>query len=128
MSYEFYKIMHFIAIFAVFLGLGGAIMGQLLHKGPKYPEKKVTAITHGVGLLLILVSGFGLLARLQIAGNTPGWIWVKLLIWTGLGAMLAVVHRFPSKSKIWWLLTLTLGFLAIITVTYKHFKFHLVFV
>jgi uncharacterized membrane protein len=119
MSYEFYKIIHYLAIFAVFLGLGGAIMAQMLNKGPKYPEKKIVAITHGVGMLAILVSGFGLLARLGVVGNTPPWVWIKLTIWLGFGAMLALVHRFNQKSKLWWILTLVLGFAAILTVIYK---------
>lgn len=119
MSYEFYKILHLIGVFAIFLGLGGAAMAQLLHKGPKYPEKKLTAITHGVGLLVVFVSGFGLLARLGVFGNTPGWVWLKLLIWMGFGAMLTFMHRFPQKAKLWWLITLLLGVLAILTITYK---------
>ena len=118
MTYEFYKTLHFIAIFAVFLGLGGALMAQMLYKGPKYPEKKITAITHGVGMLVILVSGFGLLARLEL-GSTPGWIWVKLLIWLGFGALLSLIHRFANKAKLWWIITLALGLLAILTVTHK---------
>lgn len=119
MSYEFYKILHFIAIIAVFLGLGAGIMAQMLNQGKKYSAKKWSVITHGVGLVVVLISGFGLLARISNGEGTPNWIWIKLLVWLALGGILALISKFPEKSKLWWFTTLALALVAILTVVTK---------
>ena len=47
---------------------------------------RLLRIVHGVSLLLILVAGFGLLAKLGLAGSWPLWVTVKILVWLALGA------------------------------------------
>ena len=61
--------------------------------------RKLVFISHGVGILFVLVSGFGLLARLGLTQNIPGWVFGKLTIWVILGAAVALVKR---KGHIGW--------------------------
>jgi hypothetical protein len=90
-SIEFYRILHFIGIFLVMSALGATVAVKDEGAVPRGP----VAAAHGVGLLLLLVSGFGMLAKLGI-GAPPPWALAKLGVWLVLGAMLAVARRRPD--------------------------------
>jgi hypothetical protein len=47
-------------------------------------------------LLLILFSGFGLLAKLGLMSTVPLWVWLKLVLWLVLGAAVAAIRRARS--------------------------------
>lgn len=93
MSYEFYKIVHITGVIMVFLGLAG-ILGLRL-AGPNLPAgpRRLFVITHGVGLLMAFVAGFGLAARLNMFQNLPMWVWAKIVIWLVLGGALTLAKR-----------------------------------
>ena len=112
-SIEIYKIIHLLGVMMVFLAFGG-IITHVANGGMKqHGFRKTVAITHGIGLVLSLVGGFGLLARLGIvSGGLPGWVWVKLAIWTVFAAMIGVVVRKPALAKPLWLVLLALGAFA----------------
>lgn len=93
MSYQFYKILHFVGLAAVLTALSIRIGG-----GERM--KKATGIVHGVGMLIMLVGGFGLLARLGLH-SFPGWVWAKLALWVILGGSLALISRQKSPAGTW---------------------------
>lgn len=99
MPYEFYKVMHLLGLIALFLGFGGVLVNAYAGQTLVGSAKKMAFILHGVGLLLILVSGFGMAARLGLVSGLPGWIHAKLTIWVLLGAGIAVAKR---KGAIGW--------------------------
>ena len=109
-SYSVYKVVHLVGVMMVFLALGAVVM-HVINGGTKaHSFKRSLAITHGVGLLLSLVGGFGLLARLGIVqGGLPGWVIAKLVIWTLFGAVLGLIYKLKSAAKPIWILTLVLG-------------------
>ncbi|RMH68929.1 MAG: hypothetical protein D6685_01670 [Bacteroidetes bacterium] len=120
MSYTFYKVLHLLGVMMVFLALGGALVRSRL------PEqtaswKKLIAITHGVGLLVLLVAGFGLLARLGVFWPMPAWALLKIVIWLLVGGLIALINRKPDSGPVWWYLTLVLGLLAAYLALYKPF-------
>ncbi len=120
MSIQFYKIMHFLGLFMLFSGLGGQFLQSLNGNDPKQmPGRKWAAILHGVGLLLVLVAGFGLLAKLKLP--IEGWVIAKLLIWLAFGGVGALASRKREASGLLWLITLCLGATAAYLATYKHF-------
>ncbi len=107
LSYEVYKAVHILGIALLLMSLGGTA----LHNGgdrESNKQRKRVAITHGVSMLLILLGGFGMLARL----GTPNafavpWVHPKLLIWLLMGGALAILNRKPNLSGIlWWILPL----------------------
>ncbi len=112
-SYSIYKIIHLTGVLMVFLSLGGVAM-HAINKGTKdHSWKKPVAITHGLGLLLSLVGGFGLLARLGVMhGTLPGWVLTKLGIWFTFAILIGVLIRKPSLAKPIWVLTILLGGVA----------------
>ena len=67
------------------------------------PAKKFSFIAHGIGLFLILLSGFGLLARLGLVRELPGWIYLKLAIWLYFGVAIALIKR---KGHLGWIMYL----------------------
>ena len=111
-SYSAYKIIHLLGLMMVFLSLGGVIMRGINRENPLHSWKKGIAITHGIGMVLLLIAGFGLLARLGIAGNIPGWAWLKFVIWLVLGGMLVIPRKLPEMAKSMWWVALLLGSIA----------------
>jgi uncharacterized membrane protein SirB2 len=106
MSYTTYKILHLFAIFFVFLSLGGLTLRAMDHgdKG-KSRARRLAGITHGLALILVLVSGFGLLARLGVQHDWvfPPWVWAKLIIWLLLGASVAFIRKKEWHRALWWI-------------------------
>ena len=99
MPYEIYKILHLAGIFLLTTGLVGVLTLAWAGHGVTGKVKTFAFITHGTGLLFLLVSGFGLLARLGLAREMPSWVYVKLLIWAIFGGFIALLKR---KGHIGW--------------------------
>ncbi|MBY0472246.1 hypothetical protein K2X30_13855 [bacterium] len=110
-SYPVYKIVHLVGVLMIFLALGGAATHAINNGGgKKHAWRKSIAITHGMGLVLSLVGGFGLLARLGIVhGGLPGWVLVKLGIWTAFAVLVGVLPRKPQWAKPIWVGMILLG-------------------
>jgi hypothetical protein len=83
MDINTYKLLHVIGIIVLFVSLG-----MMLGAGK---SMKSAACGHGIGLILILVSGFGLSAKLKL--GFPAWMMGKLAIWLALGAVMVLIKR-----------------------------------
>lgn len=99
MPYEFYKYLHFLGLFTLFFAFGGVLISAYSGQTLTPAARKMAFILHGFGILIILVSGFGLAARLGLVGGLPGWIHAKLGIWLLLAAGIALAKR---KGHIGW--------------------------
>lgn len=117
MDITIYKLLHVLGIFLVFQGIGAAVV--LAGAAPGSPWRRASIIGHGIGLLLILVAGFGMLARLGIIAATPGWVWVKLVVWVVLGALPFVLRRYPGATRWVWGSAIGLGVLAASMAIFK---------
>jgi hypothetical protein len=62
-------------------------------------------------MLLMAVSGFGMLAKLGLMAALPGWAYVKMLIWLLLGGAVTLVKR-----KAGWGLSLLSGLALLATL------------
>ena len=91
----------------MFMGLGGIAL-HVANGGTKASNtaRKLLASVHGAALFVILLGGFGMLARLKLVqgGGLPGWIYLKLAIWVIMGAMGTVMYRAPKVAR--WMLVL----------------------
>lgn len=107
MTYEFYKVLHLFSIALVLVSLGGITL-HVMNGGSKASNgnRKLVMMTHGIGLLLLLVSGFGMHAKLGLPG-LPLWLLGKLIIWLLFGGMVAIIYKKAGcTAKIWWLIPL----------------------
>jgi hypothetical protein len=116
MSPLFYKTLHLAGILMVFLAYGGLIV-RALYAPEDRSIRRMGAITSGIGLLLLLVSGFGLIHKLEFGFQT--WNLLKMLIWVVLGGMIVVINRQPRYAPYLWWITIILGLLATVLAFYK---------
>jgi hypothetical protein len=122
--YETYKVVHLVGIIFAFAGLGG-LMLTVANGATKQTSKvrKLIGISHGVAMFVVLLGGFGLLARLKIVHGAafPGWVWGKLIIWVLVSALLAVPYRKPELARPLFFLLPVLGGVAAWLAIYKPF-------
>ena len=124
MSHPFYEFIHIIGLVMLFSALGGTAVRVLLPPPVEGPgPRRSLGIVHGVGAFLVLLGGFGMLARLGFmhGGSFPGWLWVKLVVWGMLAAAPFFVRRRPALARpLLWSLPV-LGGIAAYAVIYKPF-------
>ncbi len=121
MSYSLYKVVHLLGVFIVIMAMGGAIVLGTANEEARSRWKKLAMITHGSGLALALLGGFGLLARMGISGMWPGWVFVKVLIWLTLGGAATLALRVPRFSTPLWWGSILLAGVATYMANYKPF-------
>jgi hypothetical protein len=101
-SYSAYRVIHLVGIFLLLVVLGGAARAGRAAAGDTTREavraRRLAAGLHGLALFIVLLGGFGLLARLGIVHGTewPGWVWAKVVIWLVAGGLIVVPRRKPG--------------------------------
>lgn len=121
-SYQIYKLLHYAGIMMLFAGLGGILISHYASAaGIKGKAKMLAMMSHGVGLIFILVAGFGMLARLGITGGLPGWIYAKLAVWLFLGAAATLAKRKASNAWMFLALFVFAGVTSAYLAMYKPF-------
>lgn len=119
-----YKILHITGIAMVIMPLGGLMMHNVTNPNPlPDQQRRLVGITHGVGLLLLLVAGFGMLAKM---GKTSpetwgGWVYAKLVLWLLLGASLALLRRVRNLAALAWFALPALVLIAAYLALFKPF-------
>ena len=121
-SHSFYNVVHLIGIALVVSALGATAI-HAFNGGSRQTNRAraLVAALHGAGALLILVGGFGMLARLGFShgGMFPGWLLVKLGVWVTAAALLFVPYRRPALARPIYLLIPALVGLATYMAVYK---------
>ena len=120
MDPNFYQVLHIVGISMVFLGYG-ALLARSMAAPENVSIRKLGSITSGIGLLLILVAGFGLIPKLGHS-YTETWILVKLLIWLLLGGLIVLINRKPQLAMLLWCLLIALSATATIMVYVVRFS------
>lgn len=121
LPYETYKLIHLLGIIFLFLSLGGYLT---LASNKTLVSRRLIAFTHGISIIVILVAGFGLLARLGfVAFQTwPLWVWVKLVIWVILAVVVILIRRMPELRVSLWFVVPILGVVAAYMAIFKVIK------
>ncbi len=120
MPYTVYKLIHLVAILFLFTTAGGVALyaanGGTIENN--VARKWVGAI-HGLTLVLILVSGFGLVAK--IGTGFEVWVWVKFALWFLIGSLALLPLRKPHLGYRFVVLIPVLGALAAFVAVFKPF-------
>ena len=98
MDATIYKIIHLTGIAAIALGVGGMMAGG--------SNRKPFAICQGVGLLVMLVSGFGLLAKLHL--GYPHFAILKTVLWVVIAILPMLARRLKLPLAAAMLISLTM--------------------
>ena len=114
MDPNFYQVLHIIGITMVFLGYG-ALLARSMAAPDNVSVRKLGSITSGIGLLLILVAGFGLISKMGYSFASP-WLIVKMVIWLALGGLIVLINRKPQLAVMLWWLLIALAAVAAIMV------------
>lgn len=121
MSYLWVNLLHVLGAFLLFTALGAMTLHQMEHGSASQsrwsdPARKLAGATHGIALLLLLVTGLYMLMDLIRVGTVQGmggWVWGKLLLWLVFGGIIVLVRRAPERAGLlWWGLPL-LGAVAV---------------
>ena len=120
MSYAFYKTLHVFGVILLFTSLGAyahhnAVGGDKASNS----RRKVTAATHGVAMLILLVAGFGAAGKGHMLSNGfPLWIAAKIVLWLFFGAIVGVLSKRPGIGGVlWWVLPILGGLAGALAIT-----------
>jgi hypothetical protein len=122
--FQVYKVVHLLGVLSVLVALA-ALAAHAAQGGRKRDNPLYGALTglHGLGLLLALVAGFGMAARLGTQGGSflPGWAWAKLVVWLVFAALAMLPYRRPAFARPVLFLLPVLGAMAAALAVYKPF-------
>jgi hypothetical protein len=113
LSYEIYKWVHYVGIFILFLSFGAVAASDT--------RRKWVSALHGIALLLLLVAGFGMIARLKIMWPWPSWLLIKIVIWFLLGGVLVVGRKRLIPVSYFLILVTALGAISAYAALFKPF-------
>jgi|SRR5690625_3503778 len=113
MSYHIYSLLHLVSVFL--------LVGFTFYAfaGPAEKTRRSIMIITGIASVVILVSGFGMLAKLGL--GFPGWVILKLLAWLGLSAFAGIAYRNAKQRKNLLIVSIVLICLAVWAVVMKPF-------
>lgn len=104
MDPQIYKVLHLVGVMLLFFGVGAVVLGVDAAK------RKVAMMSSGIGLVLLLVAGFGMIAKLQY--GFPGWVIAKIVIWLVMGVLPVLVKKGKLAGTSGWIVAIVLGAVA----------------
>lgn len=114
MSPLVYYILHVASLLAL---TGGIFYGFAGAPG----TRKTVMIVTGIASVLLLVSGFGLLAKIH-ANQFHTWVIVKLVAWLGLSALAGIGYRKRDQAGLFMGIVGALLFTGLLMVYYVRFQ------
>ena len=109
MNPNYYSLIH---VFALFILSAHTFM---TFANPAPENRKRTMMITGIASLLVLISGFGLLAKLH-NNQFSGWVIVKIVCWLGLSALAGIAYRRPHLRGTLAVVALALTLTALVMV------------
>ncbi|MDH3392503.1 MAG: hypothetical protein OEL66_00735 [Desulfobulbaceae bacterium] len=119
-TYYIFKIVHLTGMFFVFSALGGHIFRATIGSKEDNPLPKFIGMFHKVGLVLILLSGLGLLKHLGHI-DSLGWVIVKFFILLMLAIWPMYLYGAKKKMPLLGVAVVLTGMVAAFFALYKPF-------
>jgi uncharacterized membrane protein SirB2 len=114
MNPSFYHLLHLFSLFVL------TAHTYMAFANPDPANRKRTMMITGIASLLVLISGFGLFAKLY-QNQWMGWIVVKLFCWLGFTALAGIAYRKSHLRGLLSFLGLTMILIALVMVYLKPF-------
>ena len=110
MNEEFYRIAHLTGVFLTIMSLSGlCVFASVADKDGKKLWRRMLTALHGIGLLVVLIAGFGLMVKLKVDSPWPSFIWIKIVVWLLMGGIVVLIKRAPRLALPWWWISLALA-------------------
>jgi hypothetical protein len=93
MDYGELRILHITGMVMTFMGLTGILALKLGGGGAPLRTRLIFHLSHGIGLLTIIITGFMLAHVLGLHGAPP-WLMGKFVIWLLAAASMVLANRF----------------------------------
>lgn len=107
LTLQTYHFLHLIGLILVFVGFGGLLSSEGAKKAMKW---------HGIGLVISIVSGFGMAAKYSkmLPADAPSfytqpWVIAKLVLWLVLGFLPVLAKRRFLSAQIVVLIAIIVG-------------------
>ena len=110
----YYKLLH---LFSLIVLTAHTFMA---FANPQHENRKRTLIITGIAALILLVTGFGMLAIEKIPVSS-GWVIVKIVCWLGLASLSGIVYRKTHLRGLLSLVSLALILIALVMVIFRPF-------
>jgi hypothetical protein len=111
MSLDIYRALHVAGLAMIMLAFGA-----LLILPKEAPRPRSVMIMHGVGLLVMGVAGFGMMARMDPPIMAPDnwgvWLILKMIIWLAIGALPTLIKSGTIPRKVGWIVIVALAAVA----------------
>jgi cytochrome bd-type quinol oxidase subunit 2 len=115
MPIEVYRVLHLFGIFGLMCSLAGLAMVAWQTRGAQAVKDEVNGarkrltILHGIAMLVVLVAGFGMMAKLGLMSVWPIWVILKIVIWLVFGAAPALIRKGAESGRAWLIVLPLLG-------------------
>ena len=101
-KFEIYKLLHMAGVFTLIFSFGSLFIGKNYNKG--------AAMAHGIALLVILISGFGMQATHDL--GFPVWLILKIVIWLIFGGFIVLAKKSVISGLVAWICIIILALSA----------------
>jgi hypothetical protein len=124
LSHSVYNVVHILGIIMLMASLGGLTL-HAMNGGTRdtNSSRRLIGGLHGLGAFLVLLGGFGMLARIGFEHGSPfpGWLVAKIAIWLVLAGAVVLPYRRPSLALPLLMALPVLGGAAAVMAIYKPF-------
>ena len=111
MPITFFHVIHVFALIAL-VGIFFAALAA-----PQPENRRRYLMWSGIASLAVMLTGFGMLGMMKL--GWPIWVWIKILCWIGLSALVGQAFRRKEKSRELLMLALGLALIALCMVYFK---------
>tara|TARA_B100000029_G_scaffold462159_2_gene494432 strand:+ start:774 stop:1118 length:345 start_codon:yes stop_codon:yes gene_type:complete len=110
---QFYQIVHIVSVIL----LAGITFSAIA--SPKPERRKSMLMSSGIVAMVVLITGFGALARMGLA--FPGWVAIKVVCWLVLAMATPMAFRRSEQAGLWRAVTFGAILIAVLMVELKPF-------
>ncbi len=105
MHFDDYRVLHIVGLAMLVMGTGATLFAAKDAKKQRLPM-----VLHGGGLLVLLVAGFGLMAKTGRSAphDWSPWLIIKMVVWVAAALLPTLVRHGTVPRPLGWIVALLL--------------------